>query len=377
MTIAFVNNNLTGLIHFRLDVMMHFAECGYKVVAIAPSDNQLQGDVPDEITFIPVELARTSTNPVSDLKFFLSLRRILGEVKPDYVFFYTIKPNIYGTFAARSLGIHSSMMMAGLGYTFSNNNMASRLARQLYKLVIKLSDSVMLLNQSNYDTLVQMKICDNEKFVLLKGGEGVNLDRYQCQSNDSEVSKFLFVGRLLREKGIFDFVEAAKLVKQRKLEAQFLVAGGLDEAFPDSMTQAELDALVKDGVIKYLGTVDMTKLLMQSGIVIAIPSYYSEGLNRSLMEGCATSKPIITTTQPGCKETVKDGVNGFLVPVRDPKALADAMLRYLNLDKESKVRMAFESRRMAETLFDVRDVIKVYDCLVQRFIETNLGQNLG
>lgn len=361
--ILFINNNLVGFVYFRMDVMEHLQEDGYEVVAVAPSSDKGIAELGNiRVEYVPFD--RTSTNPLHDLRYLRQLVKLFKKERPDYAFMYTIKPNIYGTLAARWCGVHSSMMMAGLGYTFTNNRMSSRIARGLYRLALRFTDKLLLLNEDNVKTIRNMGMCPQEKIVFLEGGEGVNLSHYTYTSNKSDKIIFLFVGRLLKEKGIFDFVEAAKIVKKEYPEAEFHIAGGLDREFPNSLKQNELDELVKSGIVSYLGQINMVEKLKEPGIVIIIPSYYSEGLNRSLMEGCATGKPIITTNQPGCAEALTDGKNGYMIPVCQPQKLAEAIMKYIKLSDVEKMRMSEESRKLAEQKFDVKHVIKTYESIL-------------
>lgn len=360
MKIIFVNNNLNGLLLFRMDVMRHLQAQGHEVVAVVPASEKGQDDVHGlRILYVPME--RKSVNPFRDMMLFFSLMRIYRQEKPQYAFLYTIKPNIYGTLAAKLCGVRSSMMMAGLGFAFANNSLQNRIARSMYRFALKLSEHLLLLNENDVQTVCRIGMCKPDKIIKLESGEGVNLQRYEFHDNRSAKVKFLYVGRLLREKGVLDFVEVAKDVKRKYPEAVFQIVGKPDEDSPGNLTPVEMAAMTASDAVEYLGYVDMTEKLKESGVVIVIPSYYSEGLNRSLMEGCATGKPIITTDQPGCREMVIDGGNGFVVPVRQPRALAEAMLRYLSLSDDEKQRMSLESRRLAESRFDVNRVFKVYD----------------
>lgn len=360
MKIMFVNNNLRGLLHFRMDVMRHLQAQGYEVVAVVPSSERDKQDVHGpRILYVPME--RKSVNPFRDMMLFFSLVKVFRQEKPQYAFLYTIKPNIYGTLAAKLCGVRSSMMMAGLGFAFANNSLQSRIARSMYRIALKFSEHLFLLNEGDVKTVKDLGMCRSDKITLLKSGEGVNLQRFEFHDNRSERVRFLFVGRLLREKGVLDFVEAAKEVKRKYPEIMFQIAGLPDTDSYGNLTSEEMAMVTASDVVDYLGRVDMVEKLKESGQVMVIPSYYSEGLNRSLMEGCATGKPIITTNHPGCREMVIDGKNGFLVPVRQPHALAEAMLRYMSLSDDERQQMSQESRRLAESRFDVRSVFNAYD----------------
>ena len=368
MKILFVSNSLNGLFHFRMDVMMHLKSIGYEVVGVVPSSDRNKLDV-NGLKILYVPLHRTSKNFYHDLSFFFSLLRVFISEKPDYVFNYTVKPNIYATLAARLFRVSSSMMMAGLGYPFSNNNLSSKLARGLYRVALNFSDNLLLLNESNVESVKRLELCNSEKIIFLEGGEGVNLQRFQYHDNLSDKVCFIFVGRLLREKGVLDFLEAAGEIKRLYPKVGFQIAGSADIHSPCSLKPEEIEAIKTSDVVDYLGYIDMAKKLEDAGIVLVIPSYYPEGLNRSLMEGCAAGKPIITTNQPGCRELVVDGVNGFLVPVQRPKVLADAMLRYISLPDDKKRCMSIESRRLAESRFNVENVYRIYESILERAVK--------
>ena len=360
MKILFVNNNLNGLIHFRMDVMLHLRNQGHDIVAVLPSSKENRQDL-NGVRVVYVPFRPTSTNILHDIFFFFSLLKVFLKEKPDYAFLYTIKPNIYGTFAAHLCGVSSSMMMAGLGYAFANDNLSSRIARKLYRIALRKTDHLLLLNEKDEKTVMGLDLCNPQKIVLLRGGEGVNIQRFQFHDNRCDKVCFLFVGRLLREKGVLDFVEAARIVKKEFPDTKFQIAGSTVPDSPGHLTPDEVKTIETSDIVECLGRIDMVKKLEEPGIVLVLPSYYPEGMNRSLMEGCAAGKPIITTSLPGCREAVEDGKNGYLVPPQQPVILAEAMLRYLGLPEDKRQRMSEASRRLAEKRFDVRNVYRVYD----------------
>ena len=367
MNIVFFNNNLSGMIQFRLEVMQWFLDNGFVVSVIAPieKNSNLLKKLPDVVDFVPIKMSRTSTNPIKDLLVIVNIWKILRKKKPCYLFNYTIKPNVYGAIAARLLGIKCTDMIAGMGYTFTNNSLSSRIARMLYKVAGQYVDKVVVLNKSNYDTVLRLGICNKEKLHHLTGGEGVDLNRYPYYLNESNVTKFVFIGRLIEEKGYHEFVSAAKKVLTRHQNVEFHVVGGFDLGYPKCITREQVERDVRESGIIYDGSIsDMSTVYSQKGVVIVIPSYYSEGLNRSLMEGCSSGKPIITTDWPGCKETVWDRQNGYLVKPRDVDSLVDAVERYLHLSNDEKERFSVASRQLAEKEFSVKDVVFYYASIV-------------
>ena len=352
---------------FRKEVICHFLGAGCDVVVVTPDKTSSLGidKLPDNVVMRYVKMNRTSTNPFMDIIYAVRLAKIFRQERPDYIFNYTIKPNIYGSIVAKMLGIPCTSMMAGLGYAFTNNSLPSKIARLLYRVGISYSQHLLLLNESNVQLVKSLGLCDDKKIVFLEGGEGVNTDHYSYSDNQSDVTTFLFIARLIEEKGYMEFVEAAKIVRKEYPDARFQVIGEYDLGYPKAVTKEQIMSDESEGAIEFLGhTNDIRQYYRKPGYVICIPSYYSEGLNRSLMEGCSSGKPIITTDHPGCREMVIDGVNGYMVPPKDSKALAEAMMKYLRLSPEAKQNMSVESRKLAERKFDVNHVIAVYDKIV-------------
>ena len=368
MKILFCDNSLWGLVNFRGYIINHFLGEGHEVVLVAPEkeDEQMQATVPDGVKYIAVDMGRTASNPFTDLRYFNTLRSIYRKERPDFVFHYTIKPNIYGSIAAKMQGIRCCAMIAGLGYAFISESLSARIARLMYKWGLKRTNHLIVLNHSNYDFILKRHYCAPSKTILLSGGEGVSLKDFDYHDNSTDGPlTFLFIGRLLEDKGYYEFVEAAKRVRRNHPDVQFQLIGALDPAYPKSVSREVVANDEKAGHIKYIGfTNDMQSVYRRRGLVITLPSYYSEGMNRSLMEACATGKPIITTSIPGCHEAVEEGKNGFIVPPKDPQALADAIERYLALGKDPRQAMSEASRKRAEEHFDVSKVIEVYERVI-------------
>lgn len=367
MNIVFFNNNLSGMIQFRLEVMKRFIDKGDNVSLIAPKEScrELVHSLPKGVEYIPINMNRTSTNPLKDLSLFFQLLRILRKKRPCFLFNYTIKPNIYGAIASKLLNIRCTDIIAGLGYTYTNNNISSVIAKGLYYIAGKCADMIVVLNQSNYNTVLNARICKKDKLHLLPGGEGVDLNRYPFYPNNGNIIKFVFIGRLIEEKGYYEFVAAAKQIIPQYKNVEFHVVGGFDPGYPRCVTKEQVNHDVYEAGIIYDGSIsDMSIVYSQKGVVIVIPSYYSEGLNRSLMEGCSSGKPIITTNWPGCRETVIDGENGYLVEACQVDSLIKAIERYINLSEDEKRRFSLASRKLAENEFNVDNVVSFYESLV-------------
>lgn len=369
MKILFVDNSLTGLVNFRIDVATHFYRKGYEVVLCYPIEtieDGLEDHIPEGIRTVPVHCQPSGTNIIRDIKYTVTLFRLYKKEKPDVLFHYTIKPNIYGTLAAKALGLRAVDMVAGLGYVFAGEGILSKAVRTLYKFALRKADKVITLNEENRNYLIGNRFVLPERMLLFKGGEGVNLKKYPYTKilfKDSV--RFLMVARVLYDKGYAEFVEAAALVKKQFPEISAEVLGPLDESSPMGVPRSVVERDVAEGKINYLGfTDDVPAYVGRDSVVVVVVSSYHEGLNRSLMEACAMARPVITTDIPGCREIVADERNGFLVPVRDSTALADAMIRFINLTREEKILMSEASYRRACSCFGLDSVLTSYEKII-------------
>lgn len=371
MKVLFCDNRLGGLLGFRIDVIRHFVEIGHEVCLVAPPANsswdKVGEQVPCGVRVIEVSMHPSSRNPIDDMRLFADYLRIFRKERPDIVFNYTIKPNIYGSIAAKMCGSRVFCMFAGLGYMFDGGGFVKTLGLKLYKYGVGKAEKILVLNQMNYDKILEYKMASADKLLLLRGGEGVNLQKYTHSPADfSKGTTFLMVSRILYDKGYSEFLEAAKIVKEKYPDAVFELLGPLAYDTPMGVPQEVFEANQKEGAVKYLGVVPVVNdVVSRRNVVVVLPSKYGEGLNRSLMEACAIGRPIITTDIPGCKETVEEGENGFLVRKGDVQSLVDAMERFIELDEEEKRVMAERSHELAVCKFDIKKVLQVYDELIQ------------
>lgn len=360
--ILFSDNSLWGLLNFRKGIIRHFLEKNYTVVLVAPMDTEAEGlTVPEGAKYIPVVMCRAGTNPISDFQYYRQIKSLYAQERPDYIFHYTIKPNIYGTLAARALNIPSSAMIAGLGFAFTEKNGAALLARRMYKYALRMAQHVFVLNKGNYEFLIKSGTVAASKLIWLRGGEGVDLEKFGYISMPkNEKPRFLMMSRLLYDKGYSEFVQAARSLKGR---ADFIVMGAIDPR----LTAVPLDIIEKDvaeRTIEYLSfSPDVRQEMMHADCVV-LPSYYGEGLSRVLMEACAVGRPVITTDIDGCRECVDENVNGYVIPPKNSSALASACRRFLGLTGDERLEMGRASRKKAELTFDERNVINVYDGLI-------------
>ncbi len=360
-TIVFCDNMLSSLIIFRGNIIAHFIAQGYRVIALVPQDDKFKREIPQGLELIYQPLTRSSVNIWRDKLFLKELKRIIS-AKPDHVFSYTIKPNIYCAWLCKRYGVSLTAMVPGLGYVSNSSSLTAKLGKWLYKVSLKQCSSILILNQFNRDILInEFKLKENN-VKLLRGGEGLDLDEFKTEyfPKEEKVS-FLMIGRVLADKGYREYVEAARLVKEQYPEIKFKLLGFIDLENPEGIKKEEIDKDVQSGVIEYLGYVNDTKPSVENSACIVLPSYYYEGLNRSLMEACAMGRIVIATNIPGCKETVDEGVNGFLVVPKDANDLAEAMLKVIRMSLEERLTMSLASRKKAEGEFGMDKVYTVYD----------------
>lgn len=365
--ITIIVNEVSTLLHFRKELVLDLVKEGYEVFCLAEGYEPSTKEIIVSWGAKPVEhnLKRSNLNPLADIIEVFKLRKILKDIEPDIVLTCFVKPVIFASLAAKLAGIKKRVgMIEGLGYAFTpsmeKKGLKAKIIKflqiQLYKLALPTLDKVLFLNPDDQrDLLIENNI--KVKSTEILGGIGVNLNyyRYSEPKIKSDVS-FIFLGRLLREKGIFEFLEAAKVVKKEKPNTQFLVLGQIDKQNPTAMSEEKLQEYIDANIIEYLGYVKNVPDYIEKVDVFVLPSY-REGVPKSTQEAMAMGKVILTTDVSGCRETVVDGVNGFLVPLFSAEKLAEKMLELIN--KPILVRsMGVESRRIAEEKFDVRKVNK-------------------
>lgn len=368
MKIFLCTNDLRDLIGFRGEIIDHFLKSGHDLTVVIPSkerDRLYHHQLPEACSVKFVSMNPNGMNPISDSITFVHYFFMMLRHRPDIVFNYTIKPNVYAGLAAKLCGCKVVCMLAGLGYIFTEGSWLRKLGRKLYKIALHHADKVLVLNRMNYDVLLEKGYAKKDKTILFKEGEGVNLKKYFFSKPKFNDTTFLMSARLLKEKGYYEFVEAAKKVKKIYPEVKFHYLGKTAYDSPMGIPDRVLENDIRNGYINYLGyTNDVTKYISKD-VVLTLPSYYPEGLNRSLMEACSMGRPVITTNVDGCKEIVKDGYNGYIVPPHDVDALVQAMIRFIELPREDKIQMALNSRQIAEKEFDIRWVIKHYDNIIK------------
>lgn len=366
--IAIIGTTASSFYGFRADLIKQIVDEGHQVYALTSeytTDSlkkiEALGAIP-----VPYELSRGGLNPFADLASLIQLTRKIKKIAPDLVFSYMAKPVIYGSMAARLAKIpHIIGMLEGLGTPFTIHKNGQSLKVKLirfiqiclYRIVFPFLDKIIFLNSDDpVDLIKKHKIWHKNSAVNILGPIGLNLDEYSYSEWDRQKPlSFIFIARLLAEKGIYEYIEAAKIVKNKYPQVIFKIIGGLDKENPYGLTQTQLDELVSLKVVEYAGFVTDVAQRIKDTAVFVLPSYYREGVPRSTQEAMAIGRPVITTDVPGCRETVIDGVNGFLVPKWNIQALADKMCYFIEHPEQVNI-MGMRSREIAQEKFDVNRV---------------------
>jgi len=336
---------------------------GFEVVAVAPEDNFSKRFIEEDIRFIPINLKRGGRNPLTELILILKLYEIYKKEKPSLVIHYTIKPNIYGNIASRLAKTKSISVVTGLGSLFVSKSVLQEMVSFLYRFSFKFCDRVFFLNSDDRNYFINRGIVQPEKTVLIKG-EGIDtgyFSKEKCLNIPEEDNNivFLLISRMIRDKGIWEFVESARIVKRIYPSTNFWLLGPVDKENPSGITIETIRGWEEEGLVSYLGVADDVRPLICKSDVVVLPSY-REGIPRSLLEAMSMEKPIITTDSIGCRDVVEDGKNGFLVPVKNPEALADAMIKMIEMTKEEREEMGKYGRNKVLREFDEKIIIRVY-----------------
>jgi glycosyltransferase involved in cell wall biosynthesis len=362
--IVVVGSYANSLIAFRGPLLRRLVAEGHQVIACAPSasDDIIETLETMGVVYRDVPFDRAGMRPDRDFRVLRALIALFRELKPDVVLSYTIKPVIYGMLAAGLAGVPGRFaMITGLGYTFIGSTVKARLVglatRQLYRLSLRRAKRVFFQNPDDQALFERYRLTRGPEQTAIINGSGVDLELFRPAPLPDDGSSFLLIARLLTDKGIREYVDAARQVRARYPGATFHLVGWLDEGNPAGISKAELDGWVAEGVVHYHGKLDDVRPMIAATSVYVLPSY-REGPPRTVLEAMAMGRPVVTTDAPGCRETVEHGENGFLVPVRDADRLAEAMTRFVE-EPALIETMGRRSRQIAERKYDVYEVNNV------------------
>lgn len=354
MKILILANNDVGLYKFRKELIGEFLK-EHEVFICLPDGNFVRELVTMGCEFVPCNiLDRHGTNPIKELRLFSWYKKVLKDYKPDIVFTYTIKPNVYGGAACASQNIPYIVNVTGLGLAVENGGMLQRITLAMYRFGLRKAQKVFFQNSENRDFLLKHHVVKNAYDML--PGSGVNLVQYQVTDYPkSHTVDFAFIARIMKEKGIEQYLDAAQYIRKKYPNTRFHICGFCEQNYKE-----KIEELVKQGIVIYHGLVrDMTEIYKMISCVVH-PTYYPEGISNVLLESAACGRPIITTNRSGCREVVDDGVNGYVVREKDSKDLINKIEKFLNLSIDEKQKMGIAGRRKVEREFDRQLVIEKY-----------------
>ena len=361
--IALVANSAWSLFNFRMDLIRHLL-LRFEVLIIAPKDEFASELTSAGCRFQDIHFNNRSENPLQDYALYNSLKSIYSTERPDLIFHYVIKPNIYGSLAAAKVGIQSVAVITGLGYTFDRRNWLNRVVSYLYRIALKKTFEVWFLNQEDANLFMERKLVNPGKVKILPG-EGVNTAHFFPQAHKpvarSKAFQFLMGTRLLRTKGVGVYVEAAGILKKKYRDVRFELIGFFEKHHPDSITESELRHWQKKDIIHYSGFAKDVRPFLRQADCFVFPSFYHEGIPRCLLEAAAMEVPIITSLNTGCKEVVKEGENGFLCIPNNATDLAARMEEMMRLDSNARAAMGKNGRLRVSEKFSIDRILSEYD----------------
>lgn len=336
-----------------------------EVYAIAPPDIFSTKLRENGCHFYPLKMEGSGANPLTEAGTIFRLYKAYRKIKPDVILHYTIKPNLYGTLAARALGIPVINNVSGLGTAFLSNSPAATVAKNLYRIIFRFPEKIFFQNADDLRLFLDLRLVQAEKTEVIPGS-GIDLKHFgQRERQPNKVFTFLVISRLLIDKGINEYAEAIKILKQQRVAARFLLLGAADPGHRRGIPAKTIRGWKENGLVEYLGATDNVLPFIHQSDCIILPSY-REGTPRSLLEGAACGKPLIATDVPGCNNVVQENVNGFLCRPKDAADLAEKMNKMLTLHTERLKDFGDNSRKIATEKFDQKIVIERYTMAIKK-----------
>ena len=352
-------NSSWNIFNFRLGLIKFLQSQGYEVFALAPKDEYVIKLESIGVKCYHISLNQKGTNPFTDFFLFIKYLNLFNKIKPDLILSYTIKPNIYGNFAASILNIPTVNNISGLGTLFIKTNFISYIGKLLYKLSLKSSAHVFFQNNNDLELFIKSRLIKSYNCSVIPGS-GVKTSIFKQNKKQNKGNKFLFVGRLIGDKGVFEYLEAARRVLTEYPNVVFFLAGELGYKNKTAITKTQLDNYTNsNSQIKYLGKVDDMVSLLESVDIVVLPSY-REGLSKSLIEAASMSLPIITTDVPGCIDVVENEYNGLICKVKSIKSLENNIKKIIELSADKRHEMGMNGRKIAIAKFDEKIIIQHY-----------------
>ncbi|KAF1011934.1 MAG: N,N'-diacetylbacillosaminyl-diphospho-undecaprenol alpha-1,3-N-acetylgalactosaminyltransferase [Burkholderia gladioli] len=360
MRIVLVCNTAWAIHTYRQGLIRMLVASGTEVIVLAPRDRTVEPLEAMGCRYLELPVASQGTDPLEDLSLLAAMRRHYRELRPDLVFHYTIKPNIYGSIAAWLARVPSVAITTGLGYVFICERRAASIAKQLYRFAFRFPREVWFLNRDDLATFEAGRLLAHPDRARLLHGEGINIEQFApAPLPEHDSFQFLLIGRLLWDKGVREYVDAARTLKARYPKAHFALLGPVGVDNPSAVSRTYLDEWVHEGVIDYLGEAHDVRAHITAADCVVLPSY-REGVPRTLIEASAMSRPIIATDVPGCRDVVADGETGLLCTARDSASLAEKMAAMLDMPAQACRAMGERGRQKVVCEFDEANVVEHY-----------------
>lgn len=342
------------LLYFRQELIDELLNKKYEVYVSFPWSETVKKFEDDGCRFINIKLDRHGLNPFKDIKVIIQYIKMLKKIKPNFIFTYTIKPNVYGGLASRLLKIPQVANITGLGMAMEKGGIIQKIAILLHRVALKRVQCCFAQNEENLEFLKKHKIAKGR--LKLIPGSGVNLEKFKLLEYPTDKTiEFLFISRIMREKGINEYLEMAEYIKQKYSNTRFHILGFCEEEYEDKIKKLE-----KRKIIEYHGRQDNIIPFMKKASCIIHPTFYPEGMSNVLLESCACGRPIITTNRSGCKEIVEDNKNGYIVEEKNTEDLIEKVEKFIKISNEEKKNMGLAGRRKVEKEFDRRKVVEKY-----------------
>ncbi|ACR27937.1 glycosyltransferase family 4 protein [Burkholderia glumae] len=360
LRIVLVCNTAWAIHTYRHGLIRMLVASGAEVVVLAPRDRTVEPLVAMGCRYIELPVASKGTDPLEDLRMLAAMRRHYRELRPQLVFHYTIKPNIYGSIAAWLARVPSVAVTTGLGYVFIRESRAASIAKRLYRFAFRFPREVWFLNRDDLATFEASRLLVHPERARLLHGEGVDIEQFAATPlPERETFRFVLIGRLLWDKGVREFVDAARALRPRYPQARFALLGPAGVDNPSAVSRRYVDEWVRDGLIEYLGEAHDVRPHIEAADCVVLPSY-REGVPRTLMEASAMCRPIVATDVPGCRDVVADGETGLLCLARDSASLAEKMAAMLEMPAEARRAMGRRGREKVLREFDEANVVERY-----------------
>ncbi len=352
-------NTSWNIFNFRLNLARSLKKAGYDVILVAPYDKYSE-TLKQEFEYHNIFMNNKGTNPKEDIKTLIEFYKLYKAIKPDIVLNYTIKPNIYGNIACSLLSIKTINNISGLGTVFIKESLITKIVKSLYKYSLGKSSKVFFQNNDDKQLFIMNKLVQQNKCDLLPGS-GIDTNKFsplEYKKSDN-IFRFLLIARMLWDKGIAEYVQAAKIIKQKYPAVEFQLLGSLDAINTTAISKEQIESWIENRLVTYLGVTDDVKEYIKKADCIVLPSY-REGTPRTLLESASMAKPLISTDVPGCRDVVDDWINGFLCEIKNAEDLANKMEKMINLNLEERIAMGKAGREKMIKEFDESIVISKY-----------------